>query len=437
VNTKHEIRKASPVDEIIGKTPRSVVRWGTSLVAFIFILAIAGAWIIRFPYIVPGNVIITTENPPASIMALVSGRIDRMYVNKEGQDVVKDEFLAVLESSADIESVMLLEELLNRQDLNAELSNRTEISSTLPESSDLGELQTYYSSFRAACMEYLDHIDIDSYGKKIAALSNEISGIDQLIAQLLKQETLLKEKVALAKAEFERDSIIYSKELISPQEFEDSRKSLYNDKYEMHQVGVDISLRSVEKFARLTQMADYKASRDIERRKAWLLVEEERSKLSGELNTWYRKHLLISPIPGKATFPQFWGENQSVNEGDIVMTIIPQGEQRIIAKSEIDMRGSGRVKPGRSVIIKLEGYPYLQHGVVEGVVETVTLAAHNNTYIVDIDLPNGLVTRTGEELKFSQNMSGRAEIITDRLRLIERLIEPFSYIIERNRIIAE
>ena len=93
--------------------------------------------------------------------------------------------------------------------------------------------------------------------------------------------------------------------------------------------------------------------------------------------------------------------------------------------------------PGRQVIIKLDAYPYLQYGVIEGIIENVSLAAQDEIYIVDIELPKGLKTSTGEELKFTHNMSGRAEIVTDKLRLIERITEPFRHIINRNRILAQ
>ena len=32
---RHEIRESSPVEEIIGKTPSSIVRWGISIVAIV------------------------------------------------------------------------------------------------------------------------------------------------------------------------------------------------------------------------------------------------------------------------------------------------------------------------------------------------------------------------------------------------------------------
>lgn len=45
-------------------------------------------------------------------------------------------------------------------------------------------------------------------------------------------------------------------------------------------------------------------------------------------------------------------------------------------------------------------------------------------YVVDIALPDGLTTNYGRTLPLTREMKGSAEIITDDLRLLERLIMP-------------
>lgn len=45
-------------------------------------------------------------------------------------------------------------------------------------------------------------------------------------------------------------------------------------------------------------------------------------------------------------------------------------------------------------------------------------------YVVDIALPDGLTTNYGKTLPLTREMKGSAEIITDDLRLLERLIMP-------------
>ncbi len=49
-----------------------------------------------------------------------------------------------------------------------------------------------------------------------------------------------------------------------------------------------------------------------------------------------------------------------------------------------------------------------------------------------VSFPNGLTTNYGNNLPFSQNMKGKAEIITQDLRLIERIIFPVKSILKKN-----
>ena len=46
----------------------------------------------------------------------------------------------------------------------------------------------------------------------------------------------------------------------------------------------------------------------------------------------------------------------------------------------------------------------------------------------EIEIPDTLISNYGKELKFSQEMAGTAEIITDDIRLLERFFNPIKSI---------
>jgi hypothetical protein len=54
--------------------------------------------------------------------------------------------------------------------------------------------------------------------------------------------------------------------------------------------------------------------------------------------------------------------------------------------------------------------------------------------VIEISLPDGLSTLYGEKLEFTQNMQGTAEIMTNDLRLIQKIINPFRHLASKNRI---
>ena len=93
----------------------------------------------------------------------------------------------------------------------------------------------------------------------------------------------------------------------------------------------------------------------------------------------------------------------------------------------------GRVKPGQDVNIKFANFPYMEYGIVKGKIRNISLVASDNAYSVLVGLPGGLKTTYGNEVSFAQDMQGKAEIITDDARLLERIVNPVKSVINRQK----
>jgi len=50
---------------------------------------------------------------------------------------------------------------------------------------------------------------------------------------------------------------------------------------------------------------------------------------------------------------------------------------------------------------------------------------------LEVDLPHGLETSYGKTLDFSQEMTGFAEIITEDLRLLDRVFKPIKALMKQ------
>jgi len=155
--------------------------------------------------------------------------------------------------------------------------------------------------------------------------------------------------------------------------------------------------------------------------------------LEARMNIWKNNYFLISPIAGTATFTKFWRSNQSVLKDEPVITIVPLEPGDFVGRTSLRMHRSGKVKPGMMVNIKLSGYPYLEYGMVKGNVKSKSLVPSGDSYLIEIELPDGLTTRYGKKLEFNQNMQGMAEIITEDTRLLQKMINPFRYMISKNK----
>jgi HlyD family secretion protein len=155
--------------------------------------------------------------------------------------------------------------------------------------------------------------------------------------------------------------------------------------------------------------------------------------LKAQIRIWENIYLLISPVSGIVSFTKFWSENQAVNKDEPVLSIVPFDTGDYIGRINLKMHRSGKVKVGQAVNIKLSGYPYLEYGMVKGIVNSISLVPSGDSYVIELNLPSGLTTLYGNPLNFTQNMQGTAEIITDDLGLLQKIINPFRYLISRNK----
>jgi HlyD family secretion protein len=71
--------------------------------------------------------------------------------------------------------------------------------------------------------------------------------------------------------------------------------------------------------------------------------------------------------------------------------------------------------------------------MVKGIVRSISQVPDDKLYVLEVELPDGLITYYGNEIPFKQEMLGRAEIITDNRVLIERIFDPIRSIITEQR----
>jgi len=99
-----ELRSES-VQEILGRPPRWIIRWGISLIFIVVAGLVIGSYFFKYPDVIQATITVTTENLPAGVTAKTSGRIDTLLVH-EKQLVQQGDLLAVMESTARLEDVV-------------------------------------------------------------------------------------------------------------------------------------------------------------------------------------------------------------------------------------------------------------------------------------------------------------------------------------------
>ncbi len=425
---KHEIRYSEPVEEIMGTPPPKILRWGTSVLFILFALFFLFSWLVKYPDVVASPVEITTENPPVAVMSKTTGRIMLLMVSDK-EHVKAGQILAVMENPASFDEIIKLETFVDTFNIYREgfaLSPVLDLSV-------LGELQASYETFRKAVSNIGNFVINDYYGAKIKAVNREIRELETYISRLQVKEKLYNENYNLELKRFRRDSALNAGKTIATAEFEKSRQALIMQQIELQNVRVDISSGNIEIATRRELIDEYSIKRAEEYKNLINSAREAFKNLKAALSIWENNYLLVSPVDGIVTFSKYWSENQLVKKEEPVLSVVPENPGKYIGKVNLKMHKSGKVREGQIVHIKLSGYPYMEYGMLRGKIHSKSLVPAGDSYLIEIELENGLTTLYNRNLEFTQNMTGVAEIITDDRSLLEKMIYPFRYLVSRNK----
>ena len=116
-----------------------------------------------------------------------------------------------------------------------------------------------------------------------------------------------------------------------------------------------------------------------------------------------------------------------VPEGEILSDLACGGE-RLQAELTVPQSGMGRLRPGQSVKLLYEAFPYQRYGVQYGTVRWVspaTLAVDSGAgFRAFVDLDDDAVVVDGEARALKPGMRGTARVVVERPRLITYAFEP-------------
>lgn len=80
----------------------------------------------------------------------------------------------------------------------------------------------------------------------------------------------------------------------------------------------------------------------------------------------------------------------------------------------------------------MSNYPDREFGIIKGKIKSISLTPDKDgNLLIDVSLPNKLETSYHKKIAFQQETTGTADIITEDLRLIERLLYQFRDVFRR------
>ena len=420
--------RSEEVQDILTKVPHWMIRWGTVLIFSIIFMLFFVSWFIKYPDVVNTEIVITTNIPPEKIVSKSSGRIEAIMV-KNRAIVSKGTTLAIIENTANYKDVFLLKSIVENYNIN---DPKKAFPFAVLKNSQLGEIESAFAVFQKDYEADKLNENLQPFEVENRAQISEKIQIKERLDILQQQKVLNESELQLQKNEMARFEALFNKGIISAQEMEAKKLGYLQAQKNYKSLLTSISqLRSSlidnTKLSRNSQISGTKEEVNLGRNMAQSFYQ-----LKKVIKDWELAYTLKSSISGVVTFLQVWNESQTINVGDNVFSIIPDAKNGFIGKVKAPALNSGKIKVGQKVNIRLANFPDREFGVLKGKIQNISLVPDKDgNLLLDVALPDGLQTSYNKQIVFQQEMKGSAEIVTEDLRLIERILYQFKSIFEQ------
>ncbi len=426
-----QINRSEEVKDIIDRMPTSFGRWVSIAVIVFACLLLLFGWIIKYPDTVTGQIKINSDKMPVKLVAGSSGKI---YIfDFHPRDGVKEsDYIAVIQNSANTENMKEISKLIST--FNPNNDSILEMESIFPDKVSLGELNLKYYTFLTALKNKCRYEQDNPYLQQEKTIQEDIRWKEKIYNQTTENIQTTEERMEIAKKWYEKDASLNKKEVIHEQELDRTKNEYLSAKQSVQGLRKEASSIQMQIADSRNKLVQLKIEQNEKEKQLQIDLLSSYHDLNDNIKLWEQKYVLKAPFDGQVEFLKFWTNDQFVQAGEEVFSIVPK-ESNILGQVLLPSSGAGKVKPGCKVTVKLDNYPYMEFGSVEGIVSSLSLITRQeqvqqgniNTYLVLVDLPQGLTTNYGEKLDFKYEIEGIDDIIVRDRRLIQRLFDNLRY----------
>ncbi|WP_374172250.1 HlyD family efflux transporter periplasmic adaptor subunit [Flavobacterium tructae] len=432
----HKTLNENRTEEVVSIIEKMPTKFGTTIscivIGLVLLLFLFG-WLIKYPSVLSGQIVINTRQAPVKLVSSIAGNII-LVQNKSGAEVKTGTYIAYIQNEANLKDVQLLERILRK--INIQNITYKEHRHFFPENLALGEMSNKYFNYLNSLYQYLDYNVQQPYevqkviNQKLLRL--QLKKLDQLKNDYQNQKV----KYTTSKSLFRKDSLLFTKNVTSKADIEHSIIAKANSELDYNAIDKEISTTDYQINEAQNKAQVIAIEKATKEREIIINLFNSYYDLLEAIKKWEHTYVFVAPVNGKVDFLNFLKNNDYIQSGQELFKIVPDNNQ-MIGQVNLPENGSGKVKVGQGVIIKLNNYPFNEYGSIKGKVKRISLVTNQqtlsdnqnkiNSYLVDINLPNGLKTNYGVELNFHAEAKGTAEVITEDRRLIERFFDILRY----------
>ena len=408
------------VQEFISRKPNFFIRWGSVLFFFILILMGTVCWFIQYPDVVVSKARLTSINAPKEVITRTEGKLQALKITN-GEKVMPGSVLAYMESIANPSAVTQLKSNLDSILWNVSQNKTDQIINYFPKYSnqqylnEFGELQQSFQTFMQSFVNFRDYISNGFYLRKRLMLQTDMNNIIKLHTILEEQLQLLNKDLALSKQTFDANESLAKDKVISALDYRNEQGKLIAKQMSLPQLKSAIVSNEGQQNDKRKEIAELENQITVQKN---IFIQSLQSLLS-QIQQWELKYVLKSSISGIVEMSGFFQPNQFIKNGQVLFNIQPDSNQ-YFTEILVPQYNFGKVSVGQEVLLKFQAFPHEQFGSVSGKIEYISSTPTDSGYLAKVILPKGLVTSYGKKLHYQYGLLAQADIITEKMRLLER-----------------
>ena len=381
--------RSEKVEQLLAHLPSWIVRWGTASIFILLLALVAMSWFIHYPSVITGKTRLVQAVAPVKLSLPISGVLQGYFV--ENGDLVKaGDSILKIKSNLTRERYLVLRQDL--QEIEQALDDKSQAFPPLSYAQDANEmgLPASLSQLQVHLSKYQELLSIPYFKRKTANLSAQIK-------QCWKLSRIIDRQLVQAK-----------------------RGNLSLDSLEKERAKNQLLILQTE-----NKVAEIESEWNKRKAARLLVIQASLDSIYSYLDSWQETYILTSTSDGLLEFLGNFELNAGLNAHVNLVTIKPV-EQRYEGYIWLPAEEAAQVKPGQKVQIVIDNYPASKFGKLAGVISEISdnpvqHTSGTNVYLAKIGLNNGLQTNFDQKIAFFPEMEGHTRILTEDLRLFERV----------------
>lgn len=401
-----------------------MLRYGMSFLFFLGVLVLLGLYFVKAPDTLEGKFVLSSSNPPKSLLAKVNGRIIKKNVSDLSK-VNAGDVLLILESVADANGIFALEDSLQFVqtliDSNCLDSLRYIETYNQPY---LGEIQQTYEQFKKSNNELYLALTSGQYLQEKSIINNRLYHLQQTRNNLLNQKYIYEREYALANESWQADSTLNQQRSITKTELRNTesaklQRKLSVSNFQQNLINNENAINDIEQQLLVLE-------KNIAQQKGAFL--QSYALLKTSLLDWKSKYLLVAPFSGTISLHKNIYEGLNLMAGEPILYLIPSNSAWL-CEILIAQQNFGKINIGQRSVLKFDSYNFEEFGITEGIVQSVsatpqevkTTEGSQNLYLVQVAIDSSLQTSYHKTIQARFGLTGTANIILDDKNLLEKL----------------